>query len=461
MDRFAPWANAERVLLERDDYQLALYASNAAQLFTFLGGISAGTEIITLLHSKGLFDLPSLRTSPCFYYAWETAGVWPAFVPGSDKEGQFLEGLEERARQSWFTHFDCGWAVDRETLNRALQFADKKTEYADDETGFSAMCRSAGLTIAFDIALRMGETDLATGILERICRRLNANCQLDYIVSSRAGWKNAFLRPDGAILRYIGVVREDFDAITTSFVDALRTRLMNGPRRPYANASIAALIAAIDSNTRRYGPYREFFGEDPPSTICQPGVSVSTISDREKQLGLSAPLPQDYMEFMTRKNGSGAVWDGFSFHEYIGPIESVQVMDRASFSFPWRLALLPLDRLPLEDQVTDFSWPLLERVVYLNPDCEGEGQTWLVEPEYVLQARDAFLRDVYDKIDGPLKTQVDNLVKQVYGSMDEFMRLDWALLRWEHWSPADQPMNGVRGLLEMLAEKSSEMEQNE
>ncbi|KAL2004589.1 hypothetical protein VTN00DRAFT_3325 [Thermoascus crustaceus] len=149
-------------------------------------------------HPEQLGSLVSLRNGDYHPVALRR----PIRSPVTEGERRFLEGLEERARQSWFTHFDRDCAVNRGTLDRALQFADKKTEYDDEETGFSAMCQSAVLTIAFDTALRMGETDLATGILEQICRRLlNANFQLDYIVSSRAGWKDAFLRPDGAILR--------------------------------------------------------------------------------------------------------------------------------------------------------------------------------------------------------------------------------------------------------------------
>lgn len=75
-----------------------------------------------------------------FFSVWGATGVWPVFLPESVKGQRFLEGLEKTAQQLWLRYFDHSWAVNRETLDRALEVVDEDTEDVDEKTALDAMC---------------------------------------------------------------------------------------------------------------------------------------------------------------------------------------------------------------------------------------------------------------------------------------------------------------------------------
>ena len=68
-----------------------------------------------------------------------------------------------------------------------------------------------GLRIAFDIVLRMQETDPATGFLQS----MNGGKPTPGWITSSVGWETVVLQPDRPILRYHGVSQDDLSSTAT------------------------------------------------------------------------------------------------------------------------------------------------------------------------------------------------------------------------------------------------------
>ncbi|RYP72289.1 hypothetical protein DL771_004263 [Monosporascus sp. 5C6A] len=468
-------------------------------------GIGPRSAPNTLLHCEGLghsgAEYP-VRVSPprpdpytraVFCFGWEHTGSWPPWLDSSRHAptATALHSLEEHARRAVCNRFAPEWQEDETTFTKAMDLAHKQENRAEPHSlipsrhfkiwvlwermispwQFNQLMRATGRVLALDLAVRLGLNEDIDYLGGWIARTHYCEDQVPMLGSMRTLWQAGwFTNPEkNAIVTELGIDLEKVKNIAQNGCDMLVKRLEDGPLRPYADATYADLIRAIDVNTRANGAYDSYAysatsvdkdGESGPANpekatrpdtlLNLPPVKDAEISDLETRLGLDEPLPAPYKEFLKTTNGLGAIWwNGTQLLRLLGPISSVRVRleEEAPPSIP--LTLVDDGELHGEDII---DWPPLPRVVAIG-EGDHEGDIWLVEPQYVEEAKRAFFA-TYQARDDVGKKRLQRLAEETYGSLDELRNLKWATIMWTHWFAETRPYRDIRHLLEDLAEGS-------
>ncbi|KAF4448054.1 hypothetical protein F53441_8485 [Fusarium austroafricanum] len=483
--------------------------------FAVVNEIDGATQLLEVIRNRGFdpfeylrWDYPFLK--PCMFFAWEATSSWPSWVPQEERTEEKLQELEVEGRKPWLERFSPEWEVTEETAKKAMDMAyngvvttlpdfngtlagqvaqveimsgNGDFSYAASPNGpmtiryakmamwwrqgiypypFVQVYRTAGLMIALDIYLRLGKEDEARDIFSQMCCRFHAEEQVEQLVCSRMAWKQILAVPTRPILDLLNIHAAKLRPAVVRTLQIAETRLESGPRRRYANLSLEGLVHAVSENTFKNCPYDTLNVYRPPDNLrvrlekaggfLRPGCSPTEITALEERLGVTLPI--DYKELLGITNGLGSMWDGQNVLDYLVSAEDV-CWQELDFVAGNELPLLQ-DGEPIAGKDNKLDWPELN-----NPRCiclsgrvdhpDRCGFLFLMGPDVVQPAKDYFFK-TYEERDESQRRELDRLVEETYGNMENFQNLEWALVSWTAWDFTYIPYNGIRDLLERTAE---------
>ncbi|GJD01037.1 hypothetical protein ColKHC_09862 [Colletotrichum higginsianum] len=305
-----------------------------------------------------------------------------------------------------------------------------------------------------------------------IAKQHSAQDQMPMLGSMRALWRYGwFTDPQkNDLVKVLGIDAAKLRDAAEAGCAMLIRRLRNGPSRPYEGFTISELVRDIDANTRSNAEYAPDDAPDreslliertalgpvdldaekifrPATLLRHPPPSHQDISDLEKRLEVSDPLPDDYKVFLRTTDGMGPIWwNGSNLLRLLAPMSKVAVDDGDSSFSRIELELLPEWGL---DGPNSISWPLLRRAIRIS---EGgyEGHLYLIEPRYVAEAKAAFFK-VYDSATDHNRRLLLREVEEVYGSLDAFRELKWGVVLYTLWFSDMIPYKSFSAALEAFA----------
>ncbi|KAF5607574.1 hypothetical protein FPANT_827 [Fusarium pseudoanthophilum] len=485
--------------------------------FAVVGEVSGATRLLEMLKSRGIdpfqysnSDYPFLK--PCMFFAWEATSSWPSWVPEEERTKERLQELEVEGRKHWLERFSQEWDVTEETAEKALDMAyNGLTTNLPDYNGtlagqvvqaeamakngvfsYSAspngpmsirymkiamwwrqgifpypyvqLYRTAGLMIALDIYLRLGKEDKARELFMKVSERFHTEEQVEQLACSRGAWKQILAAPERPLLDFLNIHAAKLRPAVVRACQMAENRLQSGPRRRYAGQSIEKLVHTISENTFKNCPYGRLDAYRPPDNLrnrpkdadglLQRGCTVSGIRALEKRLGVT--LPEDYKEFLSITNGLGSMWDGQNLVDYLAGAQEVNWQE-VDFLEGNELPLLSSDE-PLPGTGNMLEWPSFEksRCICLSGDINDEdraGHLFLIGQDRLQPAKDYFFK-TYEERNNIQRRELERLVQETYGSMENFRNLEWGLISWTAWDFTVCPFNGIWDFLEQMAEAS-------
>ena len=102
------------------------------------------------------------------------------------------------------------------------------------------------------------------------------------------------------------------------------------------------------------------------------------------------------------------------------------------------------------------DWPELQnfRCIYLSGEVnkhDTHGLLLLLDRETIQPGKDYFF-ETYEERTQPQREQLDRVVRETYGDLEVLRNLEYAIVSWTAWGFTFHPYNGIRGLLERMAE---------
>ncbi|KAF5707790.1 hypothetical protein FMUND_10940 [Fusarium mundagurra] len=492
-----------------------------AMNFAVVGEIDGATRLLETLTNRGIdpfqysdFDYPFLK--PCMFFAWEATSSWPSWIPEDEQVEEKLQELEVEGRKHWLERFSQEWDVTEETAEKALDMAyNGLTTTLPDYNGtlagqvvqaeamaangvfsysaspngpmavrymkiamwwrhgvfpypFVQLYRTAGLMIALDINLRLGKEEKARELFMKVCDRFHMEEQVEQLACSRAAWKKILAVPERPLPDFLNIHAAKLRPAVTRTCQMAESRLKDGPRRRYAGQSIEKLVHIISENTFRNCPYDTLDAYRPPDNLrnrpkdanglLRRGCHVSGIQALEERLGVA--LPEDYKEFLSIANGLDSMWDGQNLVDYLASAQDVNWQD-IDFLEGNELSLLS-EGEPLAWTGNMLEWPKFEkpRCICLSGDINHEdraGHLFLIGQDLLQPAKDYFFK-TYEERNDTQRRELERLVQETYGSMENFRNLEWGLISWTAWDFTVYPFNGIRDFLEQMAEASLRQE---
>ncbi|KAF5580684.1 hypothetical protein FPCIR_10504 [Fusarium pseudocircinatum] len=489
--------------------------------FAVVGEVDGATRLLETLKSRGIdpfqysdSDYPFLK--PCMFFAWEATSSWPYWIPEEERTEEKLQELEVEGRKHWLERFSQEWDVTEETAEKALDMAyNGLTTTLPDFNGtlagqvvqaeamakngffsYSAspngpmsirymkiamwwrqgifpypyvqLYRTAGLMIALDIYLRLGKEDQARELFMKVSDRFHMEEQVEQLACSRAAWKQILAVPERPLLDFLNIYAAKLRPAITRACQMAENRLGSGPRRRYAGQSIEKLVRIISENTFKNCPYDRLDAYRPPDNLrnrpkdadglLRRGCTVSGIRASEKRLGVT--LPEDYKEFLSINNGLDSMWDGQNLVDYLAGAQEVNWQE-IDFLEGNELPLLS-SREPLAGTGNMLEWPNFEkpRCICLSGDINDEdtaGHLFLIGQD-LLQPAKAYFFNTLEERNDTQRRELERLVQETYGSMENFRNLQWGLITWTAWDFTFYPFNGIRDFLEQMAEASLRQE---
>jgi hypothetical protein len=489
--------------------------------FAVVGEVDGATRLLEILKSRGIdpfqysdSDYPFLK--PCMFFAWEATPSWPSWIPEEERTEEKLQELEVEGRQHWLERFSQKWDVTEETAEKALDMAyNGLTTNLPDYNGtlagqvvqaeamakngffsYSAspngpmsirymkiamwwrqgifpypyvqLYRTAGLMIALDIYLRLGKEGKARQLFMKLCDRFDTEEQVEQLACSRTAWKQILAVPERPILDFLNIHAAKIRPAITRACQMAENRLESGPRGRYVGQSIEKLARIISENTFKNCPYDRLDAYRPRGNprnrpkdadgLFRRRCTVSGIRALEKRLGVT--LPEDYKEFLSITNGLGSMWDGQNLVDYLAGAQDVNWQE-IDFLEGNELPLLS-SREPLPGTGNMLEWPDFgkARCICLSGDINNEdtaGHLFLIGQDQLQPAKDYFFK-TYEERNDTQRRELDRLVQEIYGSMENFRNLEWGLISWTAWDFTVCPFNGIRDFLEQMAEASLRQE---
>ncbi|KAI8294733.1 hypothetical protein K4K59_004986 [Colletotrichum sp. SAR11_240] len=443
---------------------------------------------------------PDPFTRAVFAFAWEKTGSWPAWAsPGPeplesddsdvspDGEETTLDALERYARLCVCNRFGHTWREDDETLQLVSEMGSKGMNRANPHGpiphrlrqfwllwermlapwSMNQVVKSTGRALTLDLAYNLNYID-SWG--KAVAENHYAQDQLPMLGCMRRLWQRGWFEHDATttntLVKELDLDVDHIRRVAQTGCDMLTKRLETGPTRPYAGATVAELVRAIDENTRANAPYwpehnsEERIAADagamerdedkitrPETLLRRPVPSHREIADLEQKLELTAPLPEQYRAFLRATNGMGPIWwNETQLIRLLCPIADVGLADSTYWPVPIQLELLP-DHHWLHPPI---EWPMIRRSVRISQDTSHDGYVLLVEPKFVAEAKAAFF-EVYDPLPEGEQGMLRRVVEEVYGSIDAFRKLEWGVVLWTAWFAEMIPYRDFAALLEDFA----------
>lgn len=481
------------------EYELSQCATQLA----LLGEIDSARELGSVLLKAGPVSGRRVFNSQ-LNFAWKETGQWPEGIAEDEKTEQALDELSKWYEGNWCVGVkDEGLRTfDEKGLKACMQEDD---QYADASTGGAAMAKSQRLVKALDISLRMhpldgkqnaddaahptkkakGSYGKSTGvgeesdrlkasnldtqsadILNQIVARWGANQQIAYLAEAHPLWP-LFVR--GLLADAMDISQDELKAKGGKLVEAFSERLKNPSGcSPFSSMTTKEILELADNNTVE-GAGKAYYSEagyEPPSTLLKDPASKEDISDLEERLDIT--LPQDYKEFLSISNGIGfngdGIYNGYFPDPALYAAADVQWVKEEYFQLPVDLLEIPREvegLIPSEKRKSDdgsLEWdtplPLFDRV--LEVGARDIDHLWLVHPQLVQKAREAYLK-MYEAANGEQRKVLEQAIQAFAGSIAAFKELEWCCVKWSSGGTAMMTSySGFRKYLERVTADSQE-----
>ncbi|KAJ9615182.1 hypothetical protein H2200_001256 [Cladophialophora chaetospira] len=479
--------------------------------FALVGEIEGATKLLSTLRAYGVepFHVSieySQFLKPCMYFAWDATLSWPDWIAEDDRTEASLLKLEEQGRRSWLERFSDEWVVDEETAKKGLVLADGglcdalpnvpigervriaeqwwkdgKFPYAASPNGpmhvryasmsswwrmgtfpypYMQLFKSAGLMIALDIYLRLNRDEEAQNVLGRVCERFTLTDQAEMLAGSRTVWKKLLSGPEKPVLELLEIHPAKMRNAVSRSVSLLESRLANGPSRPFRNKGLKDLVHLVSAHTFENCPYDvlERYGaprrrpKDYDGLLRDP-CTGSEISQLESRLEIS--LPQDYKDFLAVTNGMDPVWNGSHLLKIFARADEIDYMNTDHLQGSAINLVREYDPPSRGGNMLD--WPVIaDELSFQGVPVSGTGtggDLWLVKPELTTKCKDYFFKTYQERTKEQQK-ELDRVIHETYESMQAFEAMEWGLISWTTWGIEMVPYNGMRDMLERLAEQS-------
>ncbi|KAK4634798.1 hypothetical protein CLAFUW4_01693 [Fulvia fulva] len=448
----------EDVLEERYTVNIIGKALRTALDVMIFGDVESANKILNLMYSHNALEYGLADTRVFMHYAWNASGCWPTHIGrpeqdrlppardaliqqqgGIDGPGLIphLQGLSRKSRAD---------LLDKDPADAAAwSWGDLEKACRMIKMGTEETVNTAVLPLSVEIALELEKHEIAEQLIrQHLVRPLGDTTLLTHpdslaMLHSPRIWK---LLCEGWLRRELQVSPGLIKSKVEEVLRLLEKRLLHVPLRPFRDYSIDRLVQSFNATcleNRRLGGIgaTRLFKEDaeneddklPATFLKAPAAEdmIQGLEDAAKTKGYTTGLPQDYKAFLR-------VTDGIYAHDHTDwgdnifrPVRALDFDD----AIDWCVELLPTESLGFDGDI-DIDWPAVD--VALNIGAGGdEGNQWLVPADLTTKAKEAFLA-AYSRADPVGRIRMERAAKDLYGSVEDLMKLDYVILRMYHWT---------------------------
>jgi len=407
-----------------------------AQELAVLGKIDHASQITDLLLSQNRTD-HGFSLMRHMNFAFEQTGDWPAIIPASARSKSALDELE-------------GKPSDPMTKKRYDELiGETKSSKQDPALCLAiavALCEKAGKTDVED----MQQDDRVTKALNQIAERFHVH--INALASHRKIWP---LLATGLLAQHLGVDDAKFTETADLALETVRTRMEKGRQKSeHADKPIKDLLDILAANTRKNaGPIYEELDEEPPETYLHSPATHKDIEALEQRLNVS--LPSDYKEFLLASNGLEPIYDGTHLSTPLFRTKDVITSTDLPITDPNLPIELITDSTGTARLIREYGesiWPRPTRYIEIGRDVEPV--FLLLCPSDVTKTVSAYQKALEsDKVSDVMKAETARAIADLYGSMEEFGGLEWAVIYTISLDPII-PVGTFRGWLEEVVRRS-------
>lgn len=293
------------------------------------------------------------------------------------------------------------------------------------------------LAIAIEMAAEhesSGEDPEHDGNVQRVLSVIIDNLlNLKIIIRSLVQHRNVWpILCSGALARTLRIDTTKLKQFADTVLDTFIERLKKG-RSPLITESkpIGELVSIIEQNNKTSGvTFYEEYGVDIPEVFyVLPGATDTQTSASESSLGVS--LPDNYKEFLKYSNGFGDMFNGYFMNPQLFGIDAVTRADTQYAN------ILPIDLQDYPDGLFPFSramgckwddWPRYNKALSLG--SKDVDDIWFLPTSETKSTLEAYAEAMnHPQVPKEVKAITKKLVISRYGSWEEFMKLEWVVMR--------------------------------
>ncbi|KAL9079842.1 MAG: hypothetical protein Q9157_001298 [Trypethelium eluteriae] len=504
----------ESILRNPDEDLVDLQIARCALQIALLGETDVARELDSIFWMSALVN-PTIRNLN-LKFAWVETGKWPEGIPDDkiletslaelDKTDGFLwqhnadpqhrmPAFDEESMRKLLTRDDMsfglfqtgGFMDNLEKLVRALVISQslhptsgvRNPERHPEQAIEHEKWPSGETKDKLRDRIRLSDLhEQSASIVRNLVAHWNHRDHrlMDYFAHAGMLWP---LYVRGLLADALNIDQTELKAKGEILIRVFKERMRHpGGTSSLSSLSIRELVELADKNTL-HGAGKEdwmevhFDDDAPPETLMRGPASQEDISKLEARL--NATLPDDLKEFLLITNGYGQYisevvgWEkshdmfGFFNGYYNDPglyrIDDIQWEEDEVFQKPLEMLELPMKfgegLVPKRMHPGPYAWdspfPLCKRRLKLGSwDVD---YLFLVEPSVVKEAQEVYLR-MYEAASSEQRRVLDRAIVAFAGSMEDFMKVDWLLLRWR--KGFDDSHSGVKKYIEYVALKSQE-----
>ena len=309
-----------RVQSENEQDQWYMSITDAA-LYIAIGGFI--NEANRLLEGLWKHKIPHDRTTwlpdIAFEMLWYAAGNRPASAPfpKPDIDELELSHLDYMVIPLWASQyantFDTLDSFSKGMVLMATKdgkFPAKKKEqealnqfklYFESTADRPAYSVCQGLSMATELASRIGEEDFAIDLLKKWAGKFNKYPYISAVVLIGCNRCLAPLLLKGVIANELDLTKKICDTFVDEAIAAIDNRMKDGSSLVYGKLSWSELIKKLSKLAIKSDPEMFSKKEKESKWIGRHPASTEAIKETEKRIGLK--LPGDYKNFLKRSNG--------------------------------------------------------------------------------------------------------------------------------------------------------------
>ncbi|KFA81151.1 hypothetical protein S40288_01039 [Stachybotrys chartarum IBT 40288] len=358
--------------------------SQLAHEFAFLGDVKTARNLASLLLSEYATDWQQSQFR-FLKLAFAAADEWPDQIALADRDEDSLNCIRPEVEPFAGPEYEATFLL---LFPRAGGLGD-------------------ALSIAIDIAAEHGSSGEDLEHVENVQRLLsiiaenllNSKIPTRSLVQHRNVWP---ILCAGALVRTLRIDATKLKHFADTVLDTFIERLKKG-RRPLKTASkpIGELLSIIEQNNKTKGMtfYEECDVDIPEVFHVLPGATDTQLGDLETSLGVS--LLDDYKEFLKHSNGFGDMFNGYPD------------------------GLFPLTRA-MGRKWDD--WRRYNKALLLG--YKDVDDIWFLPPSETKSTLDAYGEAMnHPQVPTEVKAITKKLVISRYGSWEEFMKLEWVVMK--------------------------------
>jgi hypothetical protein len=476
------------IYYERDLMVVEQRLLESAAELAILGQIAIARDMVSLYFAETQGRSAYYRTQlRGLNYAWRITGQWPEQIPPEEKAVETFEHLPWKYENRWEKVPDEAKVVSEAGLNKFLKLLDEGERGNDHFRGLH-LVRALDMSLAIyeeqnkdipwmkDRSLPASCADLdATSrhLCEQVVEKLDTKGQVEYLTEVEDLWpymlQGLFTSAEASPITPNQTKEQGL-----ALLEAFKGRIFTGCEPSHLkDKSLLELLKLGEKNTIT-GPGktdRERYGAESPTALFKEPATAAQISDLEQKL--ETTLPEDYKAFLLLTNGFSTDTNAQNgiFNTYYPDPGLCATTEVAWWEEPYYE--LPVELLEISRELEHLGYdgklkyssgnvlewstplPLFTRILDIgHRDVEN---VWLVHPDVVREAREAYKGMREAAIEERQRRLLDRAVREFCGGWEAFEELEWACCRWSSGGAANLVCYpSFRKYLEVLVESSGE-----